>query len=213
MVTFQRTDPLFVIGLRYPDSPAVLGELKVPGYSTYLHPYEGNLLIGLGKDADASGRETGGIKLSLFDASDVSSPKEVDNYVFGGYGSDSAALREPKAFLFSREKNLLVIPAVVRGENASNRYDHKTEAAGSAVFRVDEAGFELRGYVDHRTDADKKTGYQYGGEARRSLYIGDNLYSISGNFLKINGLADLSEVKSVALPEAENLHGDYGWDE
>ncbi len=209
MVTFQRTDPLFVIGLRYPESPVVLGELKVPGYSTYLHPYDSNLLIGLGKEADENGRETGGIKLSLFDASDVANPEEVDNYVFGGYGSDSIALRDPRAFLFSREKNLLVIPAVVREKNASNYYSYKVEAAGSAVFKVDETGFDLRGYIDHRTDTDKKMDYYYGNDIGRNLYIGDNLYSISGNFIKINGLGDLEEVKSIALPAVGNDYRKY----
>lgn len=209
MVTFQRTDPLFVVGLRYPESPVVLGELKVPGYSTYLHPYDDTMLIGLGKEADENGRETGGIKLSLFDASDVTSPKEVDNHVFGGYGSSSTALNDPKAFLFSREKNLLVIPAVVREKNASDYYSYKVETAGAAVFKVDETGFELRGYIDHRTDADKSASYYYGGDAERSLYIGDNLYSVSGNFLKINNLANLGEVKSIALPAVENDYRKY----
>jgi uncharacterized secreted protein with C-terminal beta-propeller domain len=207
MVTFQRTDPLFVIGLRYPEKPVVLGELKVPGYSTYLHPYGDNLLIGLGREANDRGRETGSIKLSLFDASDLANPKEIDNYVFGGYGSDSIALRDPKAFLFSREKNLLVIPVIVTEKKPVNDYNYKVEAAGSAVFRVDDAGFELRGYIDHRTDVDKKRNYYYGGDTERNLYIGDNLYSISSNFIKVNGFVDLKEVKSIALSEYARNYG------
>lgn len=210
MVTFKRTDPLFVIGLRYPDKPVVLGELKVPGYSTYLHPYDENLLIGLGKNADERGRETGGIKLSLFDATDVSSPKEVESYVFGDYGSSSTAINDPKAFLFSKEKNLLVIPAVVRKSDLTDRYSSKAEVAGSAVFKVDATGFELKGYVDHRSESQKSSNYYYAGDAKRSLYIGDNLYTISDNYLKVNALNDLKEVKSLNLPGGGRY---YGWDE
>lgn len=198
MVTFKRTDPLFVIGLRYPDKPVILGELKVPGYSTYLHPYGDDMLIGLGKNADDDGRDTGGIKLSLFDATDVAAPKEIDNYVFGGYGSNSSALNDPKGFLFSAEKNLLVIPALVRKTDTKSYYG-TLEACGSAVFKVDENGFTFRSYIDHRTDEEKLSNYYYGNDARRSLYIGDSLYTVSDNFLKVNELDDLEEMKSIKL--------------
>lgn len=203
LVTFERTDPLFVIDLGT-NEPRILGELKVPGYSTYLHPYGDDLFIGLGRNADADGREIEGIKLSLFDASDVTAPREVNTYILGGFGSSSAALYDAKAFLFSREKNLLAIPATVRKEKRENRYDGTVTDAGTAVFRVDETGFELKGIVDHRTSDEKKS--EYGAtETRRNLYIGDNLYSFSDNFLKVNALSDLSKVQEIRLPAAVPL--------
>ena len=114
MVTFLKTDPLFVIDLSQPNSPRVLGELVIPGYSDYLHPYDETHLIGLGKDAIAS-EETNfawyqGLKLSLFDVSNINAPKEIAKYGIGDRGTSSQALYDPKAFLFNPAKNLLVIP-------------------------------------------------------------------------------------------------------
>jgi len=204
MVTFKTTDPLFVISLSDPKNPEVLGELKVPGYSTYLHPFDDTKLIGLGMETNSSGRSSGGVKLSLFDVSDVENPREIDTYILGEYGSNSIALEEHKAFLFSKEKNLLVIPAVVKeddGSYYSSYYNTKVASAGSAVFNVNEEGFELKGIIDHRTESEKSSSssYYYGEGTKRNLYIGDNLYSISDNFLKINRLSDLGEEKSIGM--------------
>jgi uncharacterized secreted protein with C-terminal beta-propeller domain len=202
VVTFKRTDPLFVIGLTDNRQPKLLGELKVPGYSTYLHPYDNNLLIGLGKNTDDKGVEIEGIKLTLFDASDVSNPKEVNTYILGDYGSSSSAQYDPKAFLFSKEKNLLVIPATVRKATGTDKYDSKVFAAGAAVFGITPAGFEFRAILDHRTEDEKKNAYS-GTEAKRSLYIGDYLYTYSDNFLKVSALSDLANLKDIALPKSE----------
>jgi inhibitor of cysteine peptidase len=202
MVTFRRTDPLFVIGLENPTKPEVLGKLKVPGYSTYLHPYDDNLLIGLGKNADESGREIDGIKLSLFDATDVENPKEIDTYILGGYGSDSVALSDHKAFLFSKEKNLLVIPAILRSMDSGN-WNYSVSDLGSAVFRVNEQGFEYRAMISHIKDEDRNS-YYYGSMKGRNLFIGDNLYSFSDNYIKVNKLSDLAEIKSLELEGSSN---------
>lgn len=209
MVTFKRTDPLFVIGLDDPRNPSVLGELKVPGYSTYLHPYDENKIIGLGKNATDSGVEIDGIKLSLFDATDVGNPKEVDTYILGDYGSNSLALGDAKAFLFSKEKNLLAIPAIIRKQEGSSKYSGITVAAGLAVFKVDDSGFDYKGVIDHRTEKEKaNSSYSsYFGDstgAKRGLYIGDNLYSISSNYLKINRIEDLESVKSISVTDIYN---------
>ncbi|OGY77110.1 MAG: hypothetical protein A2445_05535 [Candidatus Jacksonbacteria bacterium RIFOXYC2_FULL_44_29] len=117
LVTFKQMDPLFVIDLSNPTSPAVLGALKIPGFSNYLHPYDDKTLIGLGRDTKENqwgGVVQGGIKLSLFDVADVANPKEIDSFVIGGQNSDSVALTDHHAFLFSKEKNLLVIPVELR---------------------------------------------------------------------------------------------------
>jgi uncharacterized secreted protein with C-terminal beta-propeller domain len=74
MVTFRQVDPFFVISLSNHKKPVVLGELKVPGFSRYLHPYDEETIIGLGRDADATGRQTG-LKIGLFDVSDPLNPK------------------------------------------------------------------------------------------------------------------------------------------
>ena len=78
-MTFEQIDPLFVIDLTTPTSPRVLGELKIPGYSTYLHPYDENRLIGIGYDTYQNangGIQNGGLKVDLYNVSDVKSPKQ-----------------------------------------------------------------------------------------------------------------------------------------
>ena len=121
VVTFKKVDPLFVIDLSSPENPKVLGYLKIPGYSDYLHPYDENHVIGIGKEAvDASTEEVGnrnldfawyqGVKIALFDISDVENPKEKAKFVIGDRGTDSPALSDHKALLFDKEKKILVLP-------------------------------------------------------------------------------------------------------
>ncbi len=114
LVTFMTTDPLFVIDLSQPTNPTVLGELVMPGYSDYLHPYDETHLIGLGKEAtvDSGGSMAWykGLKLSLFDVSNVNAPTEIAKIEIGDRGTNSEALYNPKAFLFDKSRDLLVIP-------------------------------------------------------------------------------------------------------
>lgn len=207
LVTFKQMDPLFVIDLKDPKNPKVLGELKIPGYSDYLHPYDDNTLIGLGKDTGETewgGIRTKGLKLSLFDVSDVTNPKEIDTYVMGDSGSDSIALVDHKAFLFSRDKNLLSIPVSIREDIGNNRWGSLT-FSGVAVFNVSKKGFELKGKIDHSEGgkssvSDYWHGYNYyDNTVKRSLYIDDSLYTFSNNFIKINKLSDLELVNTVEL--------------
>ena len=216
LVTFKKVDPLFVIDLADPEDPTVLGKLKIPGYSDYLHPYDENTLIGVGKETEEA--EEGdfawyqGVKISLFDVSDVSDPRELAKFEIGDRGTDSPALRDHKAFLFSRAKNLLVIPVLEAKIDAG---DYSSEVPpnahgeyiyqGAYVFHISpEQGIDLRGRVTHIDDpqAFLRSGYWFESElsVERSLYIDDVLYTISGGMIKMNGLDDLSEVGRVELP-------------
>jgi len=202
-------DPLFVIGLDDPTKPVVLGELKVPGYSSYLHPYDETTLIGLGKETDDNGRVTGGIKLSLFDVSDVSNPKEIDKFVLGDRNSNSIAINEHKAFLFSKDKNLLVIPvtmqedvvevqkSVIFEEDMIIMPPVRKYFNGAAIFNINKKGFELKGKIDHSNDDNKS--WNRNSNVQRSLYIDNVLYTLSNKYLKANGLNDLNEIKSIEL--------------
>jgi len=109
VVTFRQVDPLFVIDLSDSTNPEVLGQLKITGYSSYLHPYDENHIIGIGKEATAEGRAQG-LKIALFDVSDVENPIEQAKYEVKEQWSDSTALYDHKAFLFDKEKELLVLP-------------------------------------------------------------------------------------------------------
>ncbi|MEA1937316.1 MAG: beta-propeller domain-containing protein [Patescibacteria group bacterium] len=217
LVTFEQVDPLFVIDLSNPTNPKVLGELKIPGYSSYLHPYDETTLIGLGKD---SGDWNAKLKLSLFDVSSVGDPEEIDTYILEGKRSNSIALNDHKAFLFSKDKNLLVIPAsyeettIQDNTDEDSAKDKKTIMPnpskyfrGAAVFYINKQGFKLQGKIDHSdgsNDGNYSGGYGGADSVKRSLYIEDILYTFSGKYLKINKLDDLESVDSLILSDAKS---------
>jgi len=209
LVTFKKVDPLFVIDLKEPANPKVLGKLKIPGYSDYLHPYDENHIIGIGKEAvEAKQGDFAwyqGMKLALFDVTDVENPKEISKYVIGDRGTDSEALREHKAFLFSKSKNLLVMPVQVyeiKNKTSDWGYGEFT-FQGAYVFNLDtENGFVLKGKITHRDDeAIKKEGSypDYRNTVRRSLYIGDVLYTLSSQMIKMNSLDDIKEIGKIDI--------------
>lgn len=127
MITYRKTDPLFVINLTDPSNPEILGKLKIPGYLTYLHPIDDNKLIGIGKDDD------GRLKVSLFDVRNVSKPLEIDKYVLPEYWS--LALYNPHAFLWDKDNGILVIPA--------NNHGY--------VFKIDDNKITLKMDDKHKT--------------------------------------------------------------
>jgi len=207
LTTFKQTDPLLAIDLSDPTKPQVLGELKVAGFSDYLQPYDDNTLIGFGKsavDMGDKGVSVGGLKLSLFDVSDIKNPKVLDEYTMGDAGSDSVALFDHKAFLFSKEKNLLVLPVELRKASGPNMWGDIT-FNGAMVWRINNNKFELVGKIDHNdgksvSKVDYFNGYgYYDSSVKRSLYINDQLYTVSDKFLKINNIADLKEIKKLEL--------------
>ncbi|MFH1100434.1 MAG: beta-propeller domain-containing protein [Methanobacteriota archaeon] len=191
LVTFRQTDPFFVIDLSDPTNPTILGELKIPGFSTYLHPYDVTHVIGIGRDSR-------NVKISLYDVTDMNNPVELANYTIvnpdenNWWWTNSVALYEHKAFLFDKEKNLLVIPAG----------NYSKESA--YVFSISlENGLSLKGIITHDLEVQQQepTYYWYdsGNTIQRSLYIGNILYTISENQVKMNDLDTLTEINSVAL--------------
>jgi inhibitor of cysteine peptidase len=215
LVTFRKIDPLFVIDLSIPANPQVLGQLKITGYSDYLHPYDENHIIGIGKETIEA--EEGnfawyqGVKISLFDVTDVAVPKEIAKYEIGDRGTDSPILTDHKAFLFDKDKNLLVIPVLVAeidetkypGGVPDNMYGDFVYD-GAYVFHISlEHGLQLRGRITHLADNSDllKTGYYCHSaySIQRSLYIDDVLYTVSELKIKLNSLTDLSEIGEINL--------------
>jgi len=206
MVTFRQVDPFFVIDLSSPQNPKVAGKLKLPGYSDYLHPYDDTHIIGIGKETkenEYGNVVTQGLKIALFDVSNMENPKLIDKMEIGDQGSDSAALHDPHAFLFSKEKNLLVLPVTeVTQRSKIDLYRWSNSVwNGAYVIHVDAKGFSTLGKVRHSST---KTDYfDWWNEATvlRSIYLDDNLYTISNKYIKINDLGnDLEDLNTVDLP-------------
>jgi uncharacterized secreted protein with C-terminal beta-propeller domain len=213
LVTFKKTDPLFVVDLTNPAKPALLGELNVNGYSDYLQPYDQNHLIGIGKDTVDAGIFAWyqGVKVSLFDVSDTSHPREIGKYVIGARGTNSPALSEHKAVLFDRSLNLLVIPVEVAliqdstitpglppsgttGTLPASQYYQPTWQ-GAYVFKVTvDNGIVFRGGITHLKPGEIPSWNNQDSFVTRSLYIDTVLYTISNNMVKLNNLSDLSQI-------------------
>lgn len=207
MVTFRTVDPLFAIDLSNPKNPVVMGALKIPGYSNYLHPYDENHLIGFGKDTvvdSYGGAYYTGMKISLFDVTDITNPVEMFVETIGDRGTDSELLYNHKALLFSKDKNLLAFPVTVYESNekpANGKMPaYGTFAfSGAYIYDIDLTdGFNLRGKISHMSAQDMLKASDWGGNSdlyiNRLLTIRDNLYAASNAKLSSHNLTTLDKI-------------------
>ena len=164
VVTFRQVDPLYTLDLSSPRNPRVLGELKIRGYSSYLHPIGGDLLLGIGQDATGQGRVLG-TQLSVFDVSDLRRPVRLHRRTIGG---SSEAEYDHHAFLHWPRTGLTVVPV----------------ERGALGFRVGRSGIDQVGRVTHPSSADFDS-------IRRSTVVGDGLYTVSSEGVKASALATL----------------------
>lgn len=227
LVTYQTIDPLYVIDLSNPTNPTVLGELKIPGYSTYLHPYDENHIIGIGMQTEETIRKNSsgkvlsktaritGMKMALFDVSDVNNPIQISETVIGDSRATSAILTNHKALLFSKEKELIAIPVNNYSEdfaitNSSENYEDMVSSytnysknyvsEGYFVYKLNLTdGFSLKGVINHETTSQKSSYYSTATKLLRGLYIDNNLYTISENMLKVNNLDDLELISELKI--------------
>jgi uncharacterized secreted protein with C-terminal beta-propeller domain len=186
LVTFRQIDPFYVIDISNPNEPKILGYLKIPGFSGYLHPYDENHIIGIGKE------ETN-LKLSLFDVTDVSNPTETAKYVINADWSDSPILWDSKALLFEKSKQLLAIPVTL---NQYRTFVPGTYWQGAYIFDVSLEGFRLRGEITHKNPENQ---YDYDLDIIRILYIENVLYTVSERIIKMNELETLYYINQVEL--------------
>ncbi|MBU3111238.1 beta-propeller domain-containing protein [Clostridium lacusfryxellense] len=231
MVTFMLTDPLFVIDLKNPTSPKILGELKIPGFSNYLHPYDDTHLIGFGMDTTVINEggedraKTKGLKIAIFDVSNVSKPVQQFATTIGGAGTYSEVLNNHKALLFSKEKKLLALPVT------ENNYDDNTNNSGlgyqgAYIYNIDLVnGIKLKGKITH-IDEEKNSSKNNSEVTNdsiykvsngryfvdRILYIKDTIYTLSNGLIKasdINSLKEQSKLKlrTVDLPKVYPADG------
>ncbi|WP_438006865.1 beta-propeller domain-containing protein [Sorangium sp. So ce321] len=197
VVTFLQVDPLFVLDLSDPGSPSVAGELKIPGFSEYMHPLDDGHLLAIGRDGDEEGTVTG-LALQIFDVTDASAPALLHKETLDGDYGYSEAEYNHKAFTYYGERGVLAFPLV--------SFDGETGAVASTLelFNVDIAdGFSRLGAVDHSGFFTTEPGcFYYGGaDVRRGVFVEDFVYSISNGGVLVNALDDLATpVASVALP-------------
>ena len=187
--TFRQVDPLFVIDLANPARPRVVGELKIPGFSSYLHPLDATHLLGVGRDVDPDTGRVLGLQLSIFDVSDPTAPRRPATYTFpgDGWGSWSAALWDHRALSWFPGQSILTLPV-----QQGSWWDG---GSGLEVFKVDPAGdgFTALGTITHETPVE------------RGLRIGEFLYSVSAGEVKVHRLLDPNEeVASVRLTPRES---------
>ena len=221
MVTFKKVDPFFVFDLKNPDAPKILGKLKIPGFSDYLHPMDENHVIGVGKNAVDAAEQTfawyQGMKMAIFDVTDVNNPKEMYKVEIGDRGTDSPALQDHKAFLYSPEKQLLALPIRLAELSPDVKNDPTRQGneygdfkfQGAYVYRLTlDKGFEFLGRITHHADDDAalKSGYYWGEwdtDIQRVLYVGNNLLTVSNDKLMLNELYGLGWKATVDYPKTE----------
>ena len=188
IVTFEQVDPLFVIDLSNPTNPVVKGELKIPGYSSYLHPYDETHIIGIGYNTKPNGY--GGVKntnmkMSMFDVSDLENPKEMFNISLGEDYAYSSIGYNHKCVFYNKDRNLIGFPLTTN----SGR-DYKDEFA---IIKIDlENGFSIYGEIEEKEN-------KYDREIQRTIYIGDKLYTLTYGIISSYNINTLEKVASVEL--------------
>ncbi|MER7892150.1 beta-propeller domain-containing protein [Micromonospora sp. NPDC094482] len=192
LVTFRQTDPLYTVDLRDPGAPKVSGELKINGYSAYLHPAGEGRLLGVGQEASDQGRVQG-TQLSLFDVSDPAKPTRIAQYhVKQGH---SEAEFDPHAFLYWPAERLVVVPLTVLGAGPVSE-PGAVDGPGSPALpsnvalavRVEDGGFTEVGTVDHALGTGRPEDLA---PIRRSLVVDGVLWTVSGAGLKATSLSTM----------------------
>ena len=203
IVTFRTIDPLFVLDLSDPKNPKVTGELKIPGFSNYLHPVGEDLILGIGADTydiyrkDSSGKDIvigtrqGGIKYSLFDVSDMGKPKEVSKYVVGDAGSSAEAYYNHKAIMVDPTSERVAMDAYLNYEDQKGSYQQ-----GAVVMSYEGKKLTLKGILDSEPSGVYGNDIPY---ARRLLYIGDALYYVQDGRITSYDYDSLKKIDDLVL--------------
>lgn len=229
VVTFKKTDPLFVFDLANPYQPRIAGELKIPGFSTYMHPLDDNHLLTIGYDADDQGSFAWfqGIMLQIFEVADMTQPTLIHKEVIGTRGSTSEAATNHLAFNYFPSKGLLAIPMTICESDELNQlysggsYGDLMTFSGLLVYKVDaQTGFNWLGGVPHIAPENRSTSWQMcsnwwtrsNSYVKRSIFMDDYVFSITEDTIKANHLAaigqDVAVVYLTEQPQCDRYHVD-----
>lgn len=206
LVTYRQIDPLFVLDLADPTAPSVLGELKIPGFSEYMHPLDDNHLLTIGES------ENRGLALQIFDVSDPVNPIQAHKYEYEAWTSSEAQYNH-KAFTYFDSKKLLAFPM-------TGDWDYMTNTIRSTleVFDIDVVkGINPRGSIDHSSfytseeSAYPCYGY-YTPSVRRGVFMDDFVYAISNGGVTVHSIDDLT-TPVASLPLTEPVDSSCYYDE
>lgn len=198
LVTFVQVDPLFTLDLSDPKNPFVAGELKVPGYSTYIHPIGEDILLTIGKDVSIENGSVWnqGLQMSLFDISDFANPALITIEKIGDRGTESEALFNHKALSFWTENNLIAMPV--------NLYEHLSPPPapweygtqtfhGLYVYQIKtENHFE---YVGRIRMPPEKNDFYYYPDWLRGIFINENIYAVNADIVKVSAIESVAEIQ------------------
>ncbi len=198
VVTFKKTDPLFVLDLKDPATPAILGELKIPGFSTYMHRIDPTHLLSIGFDANDHGSFAyfDGIILQIFDVSHPTEPVLVHREKIGTRGSSSEAATDHLAFNYFGERNLLAIPMTVCEGGGDGTFGDRLAFSGLLVYEVTvEGGFKRLGGIDHGTHGASCNAWWSNATShvKRSIFMDDLVFSIATDRMKVQRLDHLGQ--------------------
>ncbi|WP_412974999.1 beta-propeller domain-containing protein [Ornithinibacillus sp. 179-J 7C1 HS] len=212
MVTFKQVDPLFVIDLKDPAKPTVLGELKIPGFSNYLHPLDENHVIGFGQDTQLLEEEgvsepvvrTDGIKISVFDVSDPTNPIEKYSEVIGQGGSYSELLHNHKVLFKHQTESIFGFPAVLSETKKVHKGDityeeYKVIFEGALLYEITPDGIEFLNSITHQGEF--KEYPEWTSEVKRIVLVDDSIYTLSWDKMKVYDLNQKKNLATIELPE------------
>lgn len=204
VVTFKQVDPLFVIDVANPKKPTVLGELKIPGFSNYLHPLDDTHLIGIGYDTEQRYDEyskrnftvTTNMKMSLFDVSDFKHPKEQSTVKIGGKGSYSDVQYNPKALFRNKEYHYFGFPVVLYDAGKGDDIVYKGQ--GAQIYEITaNKGIVLKGNIVNKSKGDQYENWEQ--RVQRVVYIDDALYTVARNEVKSYQLKDFKPLDTLTI--------------
>jgi hypothetical protein len=215
VVTFKKTDPLFVLDLSDPTTPQIAGELEIPGFSTYMHLMDADHLLTIGFDADDQGDFAwfAGVQLQIFDVSDMANPRRTHLEIIGTRGTASEATGNHLAFNYFGPLDLLAIPMAICEGGSGGEYGDVMTFNGLLVYDVTvEDGFSEHGRLSHGVPADVESACSTWwtdstSQVKRSVIMDDYVFSIATDRMIVAGLDDLStalaSIELPTLPEPE----------
>jgi uncharacterized secreted protein with C-terminal beta-propeller domain len=214
VVTFKKTDPLFVLDLTEPTKPTITGQLKIPGFSTYMHPLDAGHLLALGYEADDQGTFAwfNGIQLQIFDVTDLANPLLLHKKVYGTRGSSSSALTDHLGFTYLPARNLLTLPMSICDGGGNGSFGTLSFSGVVAMnVSLTDGITELGRLEEPYPDTQAASGFYYGGACsdwwtdsssvvRRTVVMDDFLYAVSDNRVRVQSLKALgTDVKIVDM--------------